>query len=982
MGFRKARLLAAGLFLFGAASLLARGPKLYVQETEFAKIFYYDPSHEYLVQHLIRCFQTAFEADQKRFGYHPTEKIAILLEDFGDFGHGGAGTVPKNFVSIGLAPLSYTFETLPANERLKWIMTHEMVHIAMADGGAGPDLFFRKLFGGKVSANADDPISMFYSSLTSPRHYSPRWYHEGIAAFMETWFGGGMGRALGGYDEMVFRAMVRDEAYLYSYVGLEAEGTAIDFQVGANAYLYGTRFMSHLVKQYGPDKVVQWISRNKQNRRFFDTNFKHIYGNSLEMEWQRWIAEERNWQRANLEKIRVFPVTKVERVSETTLGSVSRSYYDPEKKVVYAAVRSLGRMAHLAAIHPDTGKVDHLKDVNGAALYYVASLSFDPKGRRLFYSSDHNNWRDLNVLDLKTGASRRLLRDARIGDLVYSPADRALWGMRHHNGLSSVVRLAEPFDKPEILWTLEYGNDLFDIDISPDGRHLTGGMTDLSGRQKLVRFELAKLAQKDPAFKVLHDFEYNTPGNFVHSPDGRYLYGSSYYTGVSNLWRYDFAAKKMDILTNVETGLFRPLPLADGRLLAYEYNSKGFNPAWVKDARPLSDANAIPYLGQAVVEKYPELREWKLPSPATVNADALIQRAGRYEPHKELGLSSVYPIVQGYKDSAAVGVRAGFHDPLHAASLGLTASYSPDRSLPWNERFHGDFEARIWNFKLSGYYNHADFYDLFGPTKNSRKGYSLRLENTHMLRYDTPSSLEASWSIAGYGGMDRLPDAQNVAVSYRRFLTGRATLKYQAMEKALGAVDDEKGVGWSVNVRSTYAGPKVFPRVYATYDRGIMLPWRNSSLWFRTAGGKAVGNPNDPFANFYFGGFGNNWIDHQEISRYRQYYAFPGVDLNAIGAGNFGKGLVEWNAPPVRFKRLGTASVYCNWARLSLFSSGLLTNLASDTRRGTYGNLGAQLDFRIVLFTYLNSTFSASYAVASDKDGRRSTEYMVSLKLL
>lgn len=982
MRFSKARLLAAGLFFLAAAALPARGPKLYVQETEFAKVFYYDPNHEYVVQHLIRCFQTAFEADQKRFGYHPTEKIAILLEDFGDFGHGGAGTVPQNFVSVGLEPLSYTFETLPANERIKWIMTHEMVHITMADGGAGPDLLFRKLFGGKVAANPDDPISMFYSSLTSPRHYSPRWYHEGIASFMETWFGGGMGRALGGYDEMVFRAMVRDEAYLYSYVGLEAEGSAIDFQVGANAYLYGTRFMSHLAKQYGPDKVVQWISRNKQNRRFFDTNFKHVYGVPLEREWQRWIGEERNWQRANLAKIRKFPTTGIERIADTTLGSVSRSYYDPEKNVVYAAVRSLGQMAHLAAIHADTGKVDHLKDVNGAALYYVASVGFDPQGRRLFYSSDHTNWRDLNVLDLQTGASRRLLRDGRIGDLVYSPADRALWGMRHHNGLSTVVRLTEPFDKPEPLWTPEYGNDLFDIDISPDGRYLTGGMTDLSGRQKLVRFEIAKLKQRDGAFEVLHDFEYNTPGNFVYSPDGRYLYGSSYYTGVSNLWRYDFETKKTDILTNAETGLFRPLPLADGRLIAYEYNSKGFSPAWVKDARPLSDVNAVPYLGQSVVEKYPELREWKLPSPATVNVDTLLKRTGRYEPHKELELTSIYPIVQGYKDTAAVGVRAEFHDRLHAAGLALTGSYSPDTSLPMSERFHAGFEARMWNLKLSGYYNNADFYDLFGPTKNSRKGYALRLENAHMLLYDTPRTLEASWSIAGYGGMDRLPDAQNVAVSYRRFLTGRATLKYDAKEKALGAVDDEKGVGWTVNLRSTYAGPKVFPRLYATYDRGLMLPWRNSSLWFRTSGGKAVGNPNDPFANFYFGGFGNNWIDHQEISRYRQYYAFPGVDLNAIGASNFGKGLVEWNAPPVRFKRLGTASVYCNWARLSLFSSGLFTNLASDARRGVYGNLGAQLDFRIVLFTYLNSTFSAGYAVATDKDGRRSAEYMVSLKLL
>jgi hypothetical protein len=92
--------------------------------------------------------------------------------------------------------------------------------------------------------------------------------------------------------------------------------------------------------------------------------------------------------------------------------------------------------------------------------------------------------------------------------------------------------------------------------------------------------------------------------------------------------------------------------------------------------------------------------------------------------------------------------------------------------------------------------------------------------------------------------------------------------------------------------------------------------------------------------------------------------------------------MVEWNAPPLRFKRLGAPSAYVNWARLSLFSTGLFTNLASGAGRGVYGNLGAQLDFRIVLFTYLNSTFSAGYAVATDRHGRRSTEYMVSLRLL
>ena len=42
---------------------------------------------------------------------------------------------------------------------------------------------------------------------------------------------------------------------------------------------------------------------------------------------------------------------------------------------------------------------------------------------------------------------------------------------------------------------------------------------------------------------------------------------------------------------------------------------------------------------------------------------------------------------------------------------------SPDPNLPANERAHLSFDAHLWDWKLTGYYNYADFYDLFGPTK-------------------------------------------------------------------------------------------------------------------------------------------------------------------------------------------------------------------------------------------------------------------------
>ena len=81
-----------------------------------------------------------------------------------------------------------------------------------------------------------------------------------------------------------------------------------------------------------------------------------------------------------------------------------------------------------------------------------------------------------------------------------------------------------------------------------------------------------------------------------------------------------------------------------------------------------------------------------------------------------------------------------------------------------------------------------------------------------------------------------------------------------------------------------------------------------------------------PFANFYFGAFGNNWIDKGEISRYREYYSFPGVHIDQIGAQSFVKSLAEWDLTPLHFRNLGSTKLYCNWARLALFTGGLAAN--------------------------------------------------------
>jgi hypothetical protein len=548
----------------------------------------------------------------------------------------------------------------------------------------------------------------------------------------------------------------------------------------------------------------------------------------------------------------------------------------------------------------------------------------------------------------------------------------------HNNGLSSIVRLEPPFKSPKVLYTFPYASDLFNLDLSPDGSQLTGALVDETGTQRLVKYQTADLLAGNTTHEVLYDFQFNSPDSFTFSPDGRYLFGSSYLTGASNLFRFDLDTKKLDALSNSETGLFRPLPLPDGSLAAFDYSSRGFRLVTLP-IRAIDDVNAIPYLGQSVVDKYPELKSWTLQSRNNIDDLKLRTYAGFYRPVHNIRLQSIYPIPQGYEDAKAGGVRMDLGDSLGIAHIITTMSYSPGETA-LRDRLHFGFEATYWDWKLSGYFNRADFYDLFGPTKVGRRGFELIGEKKKVFIQDSDRRLDLTMNLAGYSGLDRLPDYQNVTATHTQFVGATGELAYSDLQESLGAIEDESGVKWKVNAEVDDTFPKIFPHVYGEYTRGFLLPLRNSSFWIRSSAGKAWGNASDPFANFYFGAFGNNWIDKGNFSRYREYYSFPGVQIDEIGANNFAKSLAEWDLTPLHFRDLGSTKLYCNWARLALFTGALGANPASDQRSG-YFDGGAQIDFRLVWFSQIKSTFSTGFAASHDDTGLNEHEFMVSLKI-
>jgi hypothetical protein len=968
-----------------AASHLAAQFQTY--ETDDLRLVYTSPLQSYLVPQVVGAFENSLQFHRKLWDYTPSGKINVLMHDLWHYGNAGARPVPENHITVGIAPYAHVYESAPAPERMVSSFNHEMTHIVTTDKATSSDRFFRSVFFGKVTPSAEEPPSMLYGYLTTPRWYSPRWYLEGIAVYMETWMNGGLGRVIGPYDEMVFRTLVRDSGTIYDVVGLESEGTTIDFQVGVNSYLYGTRFISYLALRYGNDSLLAWFNRTQGSKAYFSRQFRQVYGRSLDDEWRRWIEWEREWQRANLESIRRHPTTVSRPITDQVLGSVSRAYFDSTSRKLYVAVRYPGQVAHIAAIDIDSGRLERIREVLGASGYYVTALAFDPATRTLFYTTNNADWRHLVSLNLETGRFQVLIRNARVGDLAFNPADRSLWGVRHDNGFSTLVRIPPPYHEWNQISTLPYGTDLFDLDVSPDGSTLIGSMSETSGRELLVKMDVGRLMEGDTSHVVLADFENWSPSNFVFSPDGRYLFGSSYYSGVSNIFRYDFAREEMEPLSNAETGFFRPIPVSQDSLIVFRYTTRGFVPSMIPN-EVADSVSAIQLLGNEIAWQHPEVGDWEVPPASSVQIDSTKVSRGTYRSLRNFKLDSGYPIIQGYEDAAgteavAGGMRLDFSDRIGTTALDLKASYSPNAALEPYERLHLSADFRHWNWRMTAGLNRADFYDLFGPTKTSRRGYFLTLGYRANLFFDAPRSLAYSVHLAGYGGLATLPEYQNVAAPLDKLLSLSADLAYQSLRRSLGAIDDELGTTWGLTLRSNYVSRTLYPRLNADVSKGFLLPLHHSSLWLRASAGAALaGDRNEPFANFFFGGFGNNWVDYRDIRQFRNPESFPGIDINAVGGANYGRAQLEWMLPPLRFRRVGIPSFYLRWAGLSFFGTGLTTNLDDATTRRTLASAGAQLDFRIVTLSHLDSTFSIGFAVAGERGAPLHSALMLSFKIL
>jgi hypothetical protein len=958
----------------------ASGIDLTTLETKDLDLLYFDPVQTYLTPYIARAHENAVAFHERMFHWQPWDKTTMLLKDFSDYANAGARASPNNAVLIDVAPLSISMETFSPGERFFTIVNHELAHVAQMDVWNKRDAFWRNVLHGKPMPVIEHPESILYNFLATPRVNTPRWYLEGGAVFFETWMSGGLGRAQGGFDEMAWRAKVRDNERFYSPLGLESEGTAIDFQVGVNDYLYGTRFMSYLALKYGPDKFVQWQSRSEDSKGFYASQFKHVFGRRLDDVWNDWIAFEHDYQKANLAKLAQYPLTATVPLSPKGLGSISRGHVDHKTNSLIAAFRYPGTIGFIGRMDLATGKLTKLQELKGMMLYKVTSVAFDEDARTAYYTEDNYAFRDLFEVNVDTGKKHLLLRDARIGDLVLNPVDKSIWGIRHQNGLATIVRIPPPYAGFNQVHTFKYGQVPFDLDISPDGTKISASFGEINGTQTMRVWSLDELApDADPVEVAKLALPPATPEGFVFAADGKTMYGTSYYTGVSNIFRFDIDTQKYDAVSNASTGFFRPNPQPDGSLIAYEYSGKGLQPVRLQP-QVQEDLGNVEYLGTRVVNERPELKTWGVGSPAKVQLDQLITARSKYRPSQRMKLAAMYPIVEGYKSSISPGYFFHFEDPLQFHQVNASVSVSPFDHMPTKDRVHAKVELKTLNWDFKAWHNLADFYDLFGPVERSRKGDALIVSYDKTTVYDPPRQLDFFGSAAAYFGLEALPNAQNIA-SPRNIVSLEAGAKYTNTRKALGGVDHEKGIAWRGIADLDYAQSHAFPKIYGGLDYGIPLPLPNSSVWIYAHAGQAWGQRLHPLAAFYFGSFRNNYVDDRPEKRYRETESFPGFEIDEISARRFGKLTAEINLPPVRFAEVGTPAFYLSYVRPAAFA-GIMATQAPDGSSHHYADVGGQLDLNFTIALRLPMVLSFGAAAGFDEGHYRKTEWLASLKIL
>ncbi len=543
-------------------------PKLkwYTLTTEHFNINYHNGT-EAVAFRMAGIAEKVFAEQSPKFEWKPWGRTEVVITDTTDLSNAFTTTLPYNYILLFVAIPQGDSTLNYYDDWLHDLFIHEYTHTLHLD-----------MYGGITK-----PFRWILGRIVTPNGLTPGWVREGIAVQQESL--DGKGRVNNSFSDMMLRTDILNDQFLAidQMAGLQFEWP------GSNAaYIYGGKFWDYLVTTYGQDKIVEFSKRysnsmwlfslnNKARRTFDDKNFYKLH-----KEWKEFLAKK---YQAQKQEVEAKGLTSLGALAHVDKGSLGEPTLSPDGKFILYSKTDLSNKPEIRRINVDGSGDERVYKGRTGTQY-----SFSPDGKKVVYSSMgsykfYYKYFELFELDLATGKSSQITQGQRAFHPDYAPDGKSIVFVKNQLNGTQLGIYDVATKKIKLIGQAETAVQFSFPRFAPDGQTIAVSAWK-NGNRDIYLYDLngtvLKQVTQDKAIDLYPSF----------SKDGRELFFTSDRSGITNVYRYNFASGQTEQASNILTGLFAP-QFNGSKMIVQNYYGRGYdlkvydyNPAPIAVAKP------------------------------------------------------------------------------------------------------------------------------------------------------------------------------------------------------------------------------------------------------------------------------------------------------------------------------------------------------------------------------------------------------------
>ncbi len=218
-------------------------------------------------------------------------------------------------------------------------------------------------------------------------------------------------------------------------------------------------------------------------------------------------SPRRRSSRRTSRPIRQYPITPHRDLTTRALGSVSRAYYDPTPRPDLRRLQlPRRRRARRRARREDRRGRAHRPAQGPDDLHRRLAGLRRARRRPLLHDRQRRLPRPGPARSADAARPRCCRRTRASASSPSTGRPQSLWGIRHLNGLCTIVRMEAPYTEWTRVVTFPYGTVVYDLDVSPDGTKVVAAFGEIDGKMDVRVFPAEALLKGDTTAERRFDF--------------------------------------------------------------------------------------------------------------------------------------------------------------------------------------------------------------------------------------------------------------------------------------------------------------------------------------------------------------------------------------------------------------------------------------------------------------------------------------------